>query len=215
MSQLQGTSLLCSHPAWQGELQGSSLRLALACSQIAGNGKGVPEIPCTHSFLCSLITESWKKHIQVSFTWSGVVLIGSVCSLWVSWSSWLGYSSGLYLIWSLYWATTGLVKGAECIHHTYGGLMLPFKAHQNSWSNSHSLVWKWITKSCLFKKGISTRNLKGWNCCDSTSVFLIQQSKINQMWSHELLPYKAVLNCKWNAKTLVTRVLRSLLESAL
>lgn len=186
VSKLQRRSLLCSHPAWQEELKGSSLKLTLACSQIACNGKGVQESSCTHSFLCSLITESWKKHIQMLFTWSGIMLFGSVCSLCVSWSSWPGYSSGLYLIWSLYWATAGLVKGAECIHHTYGGLMLPFKAHQSSWSNSHSVVWKRITKSCLCKKGISIRNLKGWNCCDSTSVFLIQQNKINQMWSKEL-----------------------------
>lgn len=135
-----------------------------------------------------------------------MMLVGSLCSLRVFWrSSWPGYSSGLYLIWTLYWAAAGLVKEAKCIHHTCGGLMLSFKAHQNSWSNYHSVVWKWITKRCLCKKRISIRNLKGWNCCGSTSVFLIQQSKINQMWSKELfLQYKAVVNCKWSAKTLLS-----------
>lgn len=76
VSQLKGRSLLCSHPAWQGELKGSSLRLSLACSQTACNGKDVQETACAHSFLCSLITGSWKKHIQCYSHGQGWCLLG-------------------------------------------------------------------------------------------------------------------------------------------
>ena len=34
----------------------------LARSQIAYNGRGMHDTPCTHNFLCSLMNESWKSH---------------------------------------------------------------------------------------------------------------------------------------------------------
>ena len=34
----------------------------LAHSEIAYNGRGMHETPCTHNFLCSSINESWKNH---------------------------------------------------------------------------------------------------------------------------------------------------------
>ena len=45
----------------------------LAHSEIAYNGRGMHETPCTHKFLCSSVKEPWKSHLlfmHSSHDWS-------------------------------------------------------------------------------------------------------------------------------------------------
>ena len=63
----------------------------MARSQIAYNGRGMHEAPCTPNFHCVAL-----------------LLCGFPSWMWLD-----GYGSGLYLLWSLYRTAAGLVKGGR------------------------------------------------------------------------------------------------------
>ena len=104
----------------------------LSRSQIAYNGRGMHKTPCIHNFHCV------------------------TAPLWVSWrSSWPGYSSGLYLLWSLYQTAARLVKGGRVhsLQHllsSYGLLQRSWRGWQNSRMLRHKGAHPWEGK----KKGL-------------------------------------------------------------